>query len=255
MADKKATADSTLVNRETEMLDKYPRRVIVFLVVMCFITLGITPALAFLPTKDLYVSILISVLYIVLAILEIALIFLLMKFERIRRRFPANFFLTMLHAACLSVLTEAMMIGKDYRWVLGVMALAVVLYIMCISIGASVRSELRVGSLGMLIGYIAFSLAVGAATIAVFYSGDHATWSLLILAVGTTILVIPVALFFGQITLGQIQFREFGRDYCFASIAAHAVLLIFLITLSIGLKCPTKTRQTTEREPTGSFTQ
>nr|CAH8846006.1 unnamed protein product [Trichobilharzia regenti] len=179
------------------MLDKYPRRVIVFLVVMCFITLGITPDFAFIPI-DKQFDIVIAVTYIVLAILEIALIFLLMKFERIRRRFPANFFLTMLHAACLSVLTEAMMIGKDYRWVLGVMALAVVLYIMCISIGASVRSELRVGSLGMLIGYIVFSLAVGAVTIVVFHWNDHAKWSLLILAVGTTILVIPVSFHYNE---------------------------------------------------------
>nr|CAH8845994.1 unnamed protein product [Trichobilharzia regenti] len=226
MGNIKTTMNSRLVNHVSNIFDKYPRRVIVFLVVMCFITLGITPALSFIPKSRPPYWIVNTVVYAVLAILDITVICLLVLIDRIRKLFPS---------ACLTVLTEVEFIGKDYIWVLVVMSIAVVLFIMCISIGATLKSELKVGSLGMLIGYALFSAALAAATLGVHFGIQQTFWALVILAVGTTILVIPIALFIGQITLGAREFRAFGTDYCMASLTAHAVLILFLITLGIAL--------------------
>ncbi|CAH8846045.1 unnamed protein product [Trichobilharzia szidati] len=141
----------------------------------------------------------------------------------------------MLHSACITVITEASLVQRDYRWVLGAMAIAVVLYIICISIGATLKIQLKVNSLAVGIGYFVSSIIIAAATLAVYFATQNSTWSVMTLAGGMTILVIPFALFVGQSTLGPREFRQFDPDYCIASMVLHATLVIFLVTLSFGV--------------------
>ncbi|CAH8846047.1 unnamed protein product [Trichobilharzia szidati] len=236
MTNLKTAGRSRMLNREFEKSDKFPKRVIVFLVVMCFITLGITIGLAFIPKKEY--QLLIALLYLVSAIIEVVVVCVLMIYDRIRNRFPANFFLALLHSACLTALTEFGFIGKDYKLVLIVMAIAVVLYIICISIGATMRSELQLFSPRILTGYVVLAIVIAVATLAVRFSTRKCQWSLPILAAGMTVILIPFALFMGQITLGLREFRGFDPDYCTASMAAHVILLLFLVMVSIGIMCP-----------------
>nr|CAH8845998.1 unnamed protein product [Trichobilharzia regenti] len=233
MGDKKAAGNSVLLNREFEVLDKFQKRVLVFLGVICGITLAITPALTFIPKMQYQVVI--AVLYIIIAILELAVLCLLFLSDSIRRRFPVNLLLTMLHSACMTVLTEIGFAGKDWKWVLLVMAIAVVLYITCISIGAMLNSELEVDSLGMLIVFVVSLAAVATATLLVYFVGSYREYTPMVLAGGMTVLLIPFALYVGQITLGPRGFREYDPDYCATSIVLHAMLVIFLIILGIGL--------------------
>nr|CAH8845996.1 unnamed protein product [Trichobilharzia regenti] len=244
MGDKKAAGNSVLLNREFEVLDKFQKRVLVFLGVICGITLAITPALTFIPKMQYQVVI--AVLYIIIAILELAVLCLLFLSDSIRRRFPVNLLLTMLHSACMTVLTEIGFAGKDWKWVLLVMAIAVVLYITCISIGAMLNSELEVDSLGMLIVFVVSLAAVATATLLVYFVGSYREYTPMVLAGGMTVLLIPLifsnifhvyqfALYVGQITLGPRGFREYDPDYCATSIVLHAMLVIFLIILGIGL--------------------
>nr|CAH8846002.1 unnamed protein product [Trichobilharzia regenti] len=114
--------------------------------------------------------ILTAILYVVFAIIDVTVIALLIIYDRIRKRFPLNFVLALLYSACLTVVAEPSFIGRNIIWVLVVMAIGVVLYIICISIGATLRSELKLGSLGMLIGYVVFSVIITAATLAVYFS-------------------------------------------------------------------------------------
>ncbi|CAH8846037.1 unnamed protein product [Trichobilharzia szidati] len=159
MVDKKAAVNSVLINREFETPDRYPQRVLVFLAAICPITLAITSALPFIPKTNRPILIAITILYVVLWIVEVAVSYFLFASDEIRKRFPVNLLLTMLHS----------------------------------------------------------------------------TWTRMILAGGMTIVIIPVALYVGQSTLGPPEFREYDTDYCSAAVVIHATLVIFLVMLSLGV--------------------
>nr|CAH8845988.1 unnamed protein product [Trichobilharzia regenti] len=246
MADRKAEVNSILINHEFEVLDKFQKRVLVFLLVMGFITLVITLAMTFISrTEYLIVT---AVSYVVLcvchttnltkAVVDIVVVYVLVVSDGIRKRFPLNLMLTMLHSACLTVLSEVAFIGREIVWVLFVLVLALVLYITCVSMGAKLRRELHVGTIRMLIGYIVFSVAIAVATVVVFTLTKYYEESPKILAAGITVLVIPFALYVGQITIGQLEFRVFDPDYCTAAMNLHATFIIFLIALGIGFIRP-----------------
>nr|CAH8845990.1 unnamed protein product [Trichobilharzia regenti] len=189
MADRKAEVNSILINHEFEVLDKFQKRVLVFLLVMGFITLVITLAMTFISrTEYLIVT---AVSYVVLAVVDIVVVYVLVVSDGIRKRFPLNLMLTMLHSACLTVLSEVAFIGREIVWVLFVLVLALVLYITCVSMGAKLRRELHVGTIRMLIGYIVFSVAIAVATVVVFTLTKYYEESPKILAAGITVLVIP----------------------------------------------------------------
>nr|CAH8845984.1 unnamed protein product [Trichobilharzia regenti] len=218
MADRKAEVNSILINHEFEVLDKFQKRVLVFLLVMGFITLVITLAMTFISrTEYLIVT---AVSYVVLAVVDIVVVYVLVVSDGIRKRFPLNLMLTMLHSACLTVLSEVAFIGREIVWVLFVLVLALVLYITCVSMGAKLRRELHVGTIRMLIGYIVFSVAIAVATVVVFTLTKY------------------FALYVGQITIGQLEFRVFDPDYCTAAMNLHATFIIFLIALGIGFIRP-----------------
>ncbi|CAH8846019.1 unnamed protein product [Trichobilharzia szidati] len=235
MVDKKAAVNSVLINREFETPDRYPQRVLVFLAAICPITLAITSALPFIPKTNRPILIAITILYVVLWIVEVAVSYFLFASDEIRKRFPVNLLLTMLHSACITVIAEPSYFAKDYRWVLGAMAIAVVLFIICISIGAASKSKLNVDNPAMVIGYIVFSVIIGIVTLAVYFTTKNSTWTRMILAGGMTIVIIPVALYVGQSTLGPPEFREYDTDYCSAAVVIHATLVIFLVMLSLGV--------------------
>ncbi|CAH8846017.1 unnamed protein product [Trichobilharzia szidati] len=217
MVDKKAAVNSVLINREFETPDRYPQRVLVFLAAICPITLAITSALPFIPKTNRPILIAITILYVVLWIVEVAVSYFLFASDEIRKRFPVNLLLTMLHSACITVIAEPSYFAKDYRWVLGAMAIAVVLFIICISIGAASKSKLNVDNPAMVIGYIVFSVIIGIVTLAVYFTTKN------------------VALYVGQSTLGPPEFREYDTDYCSAAVVIHATLVIFLVMLSLGV--------------------
>ncbi|CAH8846015.1 unnamed protein product [Trichobilharzia szidati] len=235
MGDKKAAVNPRLISREFEVLDEFQKKVLGCLAAICAITLAITPALAFIPKGHRPIRIAATIIFVVLWIVEMAVIFLLFASDSIRKRFPVNLLLTMLHSACVTVITEVPLAGRDYRWVLGAMAIAVVLFIICISIGATLKSQLNLGTPAMVIGYIVFSVIIGIVTLAVYFGTRYYMQSLMITAGGMTILVIPMALYAGQSTIGSKEFREYGEDYCSAAMVLHAALVIFLVTLSLGV--------------------
>ncbi|CAH8846043.1 unnamed protein product [Trichobilharzia szidati] len=68
MVDKKAAVNSVLISREFEVLDKFQKRVLVFLAAICPITLVITPALPFINKRRYPVSTAIS--YILLCVYQ-----------------------------------------------------------------------------------------------------------------------------------------------------------------------------------------
>ncbi|CAH8846007.1 unnamed protein product [Trichobilharzia szidati] len=218
MGDEKAAMNSRIRNREFPELDKFSKRVLVFLLAVCSITLVVTLCMTFISmTEYLMVT---ALSYVVLAVVDVAVVYVLVVSARIRKQFPLNLLLTMLHSACLTVLAEVAFIGRKIIWVLFVLALAVAIYTTCITMGARLKRELHVGTVRMLIGYIIFSVVIAAVTLAVYSSTQY------------------FALYIGQITIGQLEFRAFDPDYCTAAMILHATFIIFLIALGIGFIRP-----------------
>ncbi|CAH8532991.1 unnamed protein product [Heterobilharzia americana] len=212
-------------SRQTlQEIDKYTKRVIVFLFVETSITSFVTFSLHFLhEDKNGWKTILLTVILAFSIVLEIVTISLL-TILKLTRRFPTNLLLTMLHSLCISALFGIPFADIGILWHLAVWGVALVLYIATTAVGAVIRNDIFHYWVLWLIYYIV-TIAV-TITIALLVYFEK----------------IAIALEFGQITLGEPQFRLFDADYCLASIFSHSMLILFLVTCNIAFTV-TKSQQ------------
>ncbi|CAH8510667.1 unnamed protein product [Heterobilharzia americana] len=128
--------------RTLQEIDKYTKRVIVFLVGETGITAIVTPSLYLLHEKKReWRTILLTVILGFSIVLEIVTISLL-TILKLTRRFPTNLLLTMLHSLCISALFGIPFVYLDIYWELGVLGTALLLYIATTAVGAVIRNDI-----------------------------------------------------------------------------------------------------------------
>ncbi|CAH8532976.1 unnamed protein product [Heterobilharzia americana] len=228
--------------RTLQEIDKYTKRVIVFLVGETGITAIVTPSLYLLHEKKReWKTILLTVILGFSIVLEIVTISLL-TILKLTRRFPTNLLLTMLHSLCISALFGIPFADISILWHLAVWGVALLLYIATTAVGAVIRNDIFHYWVLWLIYYIVTIAVTITIALLVYLKYKMNKYELLIIGVAATVALIPIALEFGQITLGEPQFRLFDADYCLASIFSHSMLILFLVTCNIAFTV-TKSQQ------------
>ncbi|CAH8858738.1 unnamed protein product, partial [Trichobilharzia szidati] len=141
----------------------------------------------------------------------------------------------MLHTILASVLTGIPYIGKTLTWGLIVTGSAVVLYILLITIGATLPIDLYPYYTAFAINHFTVMLLTLAVSIGVHYGTGLDKLALAIVSIGFTALVILCVLLWGQAALGRPQFRIVNDNYYLAAFCVHLTLILLLSAINIGI--------------------
>ncbi|CAH8858734.1 unnamed protein product [Trichobilharzia szidati] len=141
----------------------------------------------------------------------------------------------MLHTILASVLTGIPFIGKTLTWGLIVTGSAVVLYILLITIGATLPIGLHRGYTAVFIYCVTVMVVTLAVSIGVHYGTGLDKLALAIVSIGWTALGIPIVLLCGQAALGRPQFRTLDDYYYMAAFFVHLTLILLLSAINIGI--------------------
>ncbi|CAH8858746.1 unnamed protein product [Trichobilharzia szidati] len=200
-----------------KIMDKYTKRVLLFVILMSIITTPIPLAMTQIGPVEAIVLILFFTL------------------DTTGTKFPLDFFFLMLHTILASVLTGIPFIGKTLIWGLIVTGSAVVLYILLITIGATLPIDLYRGYTAFLIFHFTVLVLTFAVSIGVHYGTGLDKLALAIVSIGLTAQGIPIVVICGQAALGRPQFRTLDGYYYKAAFCVHMMLILLLSAINIGI--------------------
>ncbi|CAH8510652.1 unnamed protein product [Heterobilharzia americana] len=220
-------------SRQTlQEIDKYTKRVIVFVAAETGITAILALSLYFLPDECRTCAVIMTayVIFMILDLVTIAVISTL----KLTEKFPSNLLLTMLHSLFPSVMIGIPFICLDIIWEFAVWAVALMLYITSTALGTILRKDIFHYMVFWIVYYVVtFAVAITFGLL-VHFKIIECQCEIVIIGAAVIAALIPIAIGFGQITLGEPKFRSFGTDYCLASIFSHGMLIALLMTSRIG---------------------
>ncbi|CAH8858728.1 unnamed protein product, partial [Trichobilharzia szidati] len=169
--------------------------VLLFVILMSIITTPIPLAMTQIPKTE-STSLPIYLLSITVGPVEAIVLILFFTLDTTGTKFPLDLFFLMLHTILASVLTGIPFIGQTLTWGLIVTRSAVVLYILLITIGATLPIDLRRYYIAVFIYYVTVLVVTFAVSIGVHYGTGLDKLALAIVSIGLTALGIPVSRLF-----------------------------------------------------------